>query len=84
MSEGKSGPVSNRQVVSEVLSVTRHKTEMNRNFFVAQTLYKTKNAQGVCVVAAHIGRCWNDFSLKHSGSLMISRLYLTSRDYQLS
>ena len=41
VSEGKSGPLSNRKVMSEVLSLTRHKMEMNRNL-VAPTLYKTK------------------------------------------
>ena len=41
VSEGKSGPLSNRKVMSEVFSLTRHKTEMNRNL-LAPTLYKTK------------------------------------------
>ena len=41
ISKRKSGPISNRKVMSEVFSLTRHKTEMNRNL-VAPTLYKTK------------------------------------------
>ena len=39
ISEGKSGPVSNRKVTNEVLSVIKHKTEMNRNL-VAPPLNK--------------------------------------------
>jgi|OM-RGC.v1.031443308 hypothetical protein len=41
VSEGKLGPLSNRKIMSEVFSLTRHKMEMNRNL-VAPTLYKTK------------------------------------------
>ena len=68
VSRRESGLVSNRKVASEILSVTRDKTEMNLNLVAPPLYIKSQNAQSVCVVAARIGRCWNDLSLKHSGS----------------
>ena len=50
---------SKLQTVSTVPSVTRHKTEMNRNWMAPPLCRKSQKARGVCIVAARAGRCWN-------------------------
>ena len=50
---------SKLQTVSTVPSVTRHKTEMNRNWMAPPLCRKSQKAQGVCIVASRAGRCWN-------------------------